>query len=314
MMKSLLCLSFLVLLIVAPFARGADEKQAPEKARRQKTYDKNAGPRPDLEDVPYGSHERLKLDLWKAKSDQPAPILVFFHGGGGDKLMYRGNRLLTFCLRSGISAAAVNYRPNNQVPFPVPMQDAGRAIQFLRSKANEFHLDPKRVAAWGTSLGANVSIWLAYHDDIADPRSEDPVLRESSRLCFVISSAGQTFNDMELFRQRVYPYNLPALSETGAESGRSREKAREISAIYHVTKDDPPIFMTYGFPLKQLPLSKDTPRGELIHNPAFGLLLKEKLDEAGIENYFYHGGNKPPAGAEETFILKHFFGQSPPQK
>jgi hypothetical protein len=68
--------------------------------------------------------------------------------------------------------------------------------------------------------------------------------------------------------------------------------------------------MTYGIPLHDLPLPKDTPRGELIHNPAFGLLLKEKLDELGIENYFYHGGNKPPPEAQEKFILKHFFGNS----
>ena len=290
----------------APSADAAAKSDQPRaKAAKNKTYDKDAGPRPDLEDVAYGSHERLKLDLWKAKSDQPTPILVFFHGGGGDKLMYRGNRLLVFCLKNGISAAAVNYRPNNQFPFPVPMQDAGRAIQFLRHKAAEFNLDPKQVAATGTSLGANVSTWLAYHDDVADPTNDDPILRESSRLRFVIAGAGQTFNDMELFRQRVYPYPVP-----GAENVVSRDKAREISAIYHVTKDDPPIFMHYGIALEPLPLPKDTPRGELIHNPAFGLLLKEKLDELGIENHFYHGGNKPPPEAQEKFIMKHFFGKS----
>jgi acetyl esterase/lipase len=285
-------------------ATSVAQDEGPTKAPT-KNYDRNAGPRPDLEDVAYGDHERLKLDMWKAKSDQPTPILVFFHGGGGDKLMYRGNRLMAFCLRNGISAAAVNFRPNNQFPFPVPMQDAGRAIQFLRYKARELNLDPQRVAATGTSLGANVSTWLAYHDDIADPKNDDPVLRESSRLRFVITSAGQTFNDMELFRQRVYPYDPP-----GARNVVSKDKAKELSAIYHVTKDDPPIFMTYGIALQELPLPKNTPRGDLIHNPAFGLLLKEKLDEVGIENHFYHGGNRAPPDAQEKFVLKHFFGKT----
>lgn len=286
------------------------KERAPDKSTKEKKYNnKDDGPRPDLEDFSYGSHERLKLDLWKAKSDKPTPILVFFHGGGGDKLMYRGNPLLEFCLRNGISAAAVNYRPNNQVPFPVPMEDAGRAIQFLRHQASEFNLDPNQVAATGTSLGANVSIWLAYHDDIAKPQSDDPILRESTRLRFVISGAGQTFNDMELFRKRVYPYSLPASRDAGDEIDGSRENAKEISAIYHVTSDDPPIMMTYGTVLQPLPLPKDTPRGALIHNPAFGLLLKEKLDEIGIENYFYHGGNKAPPGAQEKFVLEHFFGK-----
>ncbi len=285
------------------------EPTAPRTAR-QKTYDPNAGPRPDLENVPYGSHDRLKLDLWKAKSDQPTPLLVFFHGGGGDKLMYRGNRLLEFCLSKGISAGAVNYRPNNQFPFPIPMQDAARAIQFLRCHAKEYNIDPKRIGTWGTSLGANVTTWLGYHDDLAKPDSQDPVERESTRLLFVMTSAGQTFNDMQLFRERVYPYRIAGGLEDGDEKN-GRSKAHELSAIYHVTKDDPPIFMTYGFALKPLPLPKSTPHGELIHNPAFGLLFKEKLDALGIENQFYHGGNRPPPGAEQEFIVKHFFPKKP---
>ena len=315
-MKSIACLSCLVLFASVPLVGGADssksadEKQPPKKAARQKNFDKDAGPRPDLEDVSYGSHERLKLDLWKAKSSQPTPLLVFFHGGGGDKLMYRGNRLMAFCLTNGISAAAVNYRPNNQFPFPVPMQDAARAIQFLRHQAVEYHLDPKRIATWGTSLGANVTTWLGYHDDLAKPDSRDPVERESTRLLFVMTSAGQTFNDMQLFRERVYPYNIPGGMEGGGEK-KGRSQAHELSAIYHVTKDDPPIFMMYGIALQPLPLPKNTPRGELIHNPAFGLLFKEKLDALGIENHFSHGSNRPPPNAEQDFVLKHFFPVKP---
>jgi hypothetical protein len=155
-------------------------------------------------------------------------------------------------------------------------------------------------------LGANVTTWLGYHDDLAKPDSADPVERESTRLLFVVTSAGQTFNDMQLFKERVYPYNIPGELDEGGD----RSKSHELSAIYHVTKDDPPIFMMYGIPLRPLPLPKDTPRGELIHNPAFGLLFKEKLDALGIENHFYHGGNKPPPDAEQQFILQHFFGKS----
>ena len=114
-------------------------------------------------------------------------------------------------------------------------------------------------------------------------------------------------HEKQLFRKRVYPYNIPGEMEGGAGEKKDPSKAHELSTIYHVTKDDPPIFMTYGIPLQPLPLPKNTPRGQLIHNPAFGLLFKEKLDEAGIENHFYHGGNKPPENAERDFILKHFF-------
>jgi|GEM_PF-416488 len=285
----------LTLLITPNDVSPVDRKQPPKHATEQNDYDKAAGPRPDLEDVSYGSHERLKLDLWKAKSSQPTPVLVFFHGGGGDKLMYRGNPLLTLCLSNGISAGAVNYRPNHLFPAPVPMQDAGRAIQFLRSKAGEFNLDPKRVAAFGTSLGANVSISLAYGDDLADPKSNDPILHASSRLCFLITAdAGGGFGGRVGHR--------PAATEKNAAS--------EPSAKYQITKDDPPILMIYKMPLKQLASLKDTPKRELLHNPVFGQLLKQKLDAAGVESYLYHGGNKAPPDAEQKFILKHFFGTS----
>ena len=53
----------------------------PQAAQAQK-------PKPDVENAKYGPHERNVLDLWKAKSDTPTPLVVFIHGGGfrgGDK-------------------------------------------------------------------------------------------------------------------------------------------------------------------------------------------------------------------------------------
>ena len=68
---------------------------------------------------------------------RPAPLVVFFHGGGfvgGDKRSVPG-WLVTRCLADGISVASVNYRLSTQSPFPAPMLDGARAIQFLRLKA-----------------------------------------------------------------------------------------------------------------------------------------------------------------------------------
>ncbi len=50
-----------------------------------------AKPRPDEENVKYGPHERNVLDLWMAKSDKPAPLVLFIHGGGFRQWRQRGS-------------------------------------------------------------------------------------------------------------------------------------------------------------------------------------------------------------------------------
>ncbi len=143
-----------------------------------------AKPKPDEADVAYGSHKRHVLDLWQAKSAKPTPLLIFIHGGGfrGGSKENLAPQLLDGCLKAGISVASINYRLSPEVAFPAHYQDSARAIQFLRHKAKEWNLDPQRVAASGGSAGAGTSLWIGFHDDLADPKSDDPVLRQSTRL------------------------------------------------------------------------------------------------------------------------------------
>ena len=149
-------------------------QETPAKQPRPKASAKKAPPAkpvPDAANVSYGPHERNVLDLWLAKSDAPTPLLVFIHGGGfsaGGKEQVAAP-LIEDCLKNGISVAAINYRLSPEHHFPDHYMDSARAIQFLRSKAKEYNLDPNRVAATGGSAGAGTSLWIAFHDDMADP-------------------------------------------------------------------------------------------------------------------------------------------------
>ena len=152
---------------------------------------------PDLANVKYGPHERNVLDLWKAKSDKPTPLVVFIHGGGfrGGSKEALSPALLDGLLAKGISVMAINYRLSPEVSFPAHYMDCARAIQFARSKAKEWNLDPKRVGATGGSAGAGTSLWIGFHDDMADPKNADPVLRESTRLtCMAVHGAQSTYD------------------------------------------------------------------------------------------------------------------------
>ena len=140
---------------------------------------------PTEADVRYGDQERQVLDFYKAKSGRPTPLLFFIHGGGwvaGDK---KGVRVAPY-LATGISVVSINYRYSWQAqlagvkpPVKAPLEDAARALQFVRSKAVEWNIDKQRIGASGGSAGACSSLWLAFHKDMADPKSEDPIARES---------------------------------------------------------------------------------------------------------------------------------------
>src|SRR5437016_13951716 len=139
------------------------------------------GPRPyphppDVANARYGPHERNVLDLWKAKTDRPDPIVVFIHGGGftaGDKSGVP-QPMLSQCLEAGISVATINYRYSTIAPYPAPMEDGARAVQYIRLHAKKWNINPKAMACSGGSAGAGISLWIGFHDDMAKPSSDDP--------------------------------------------------------------------------------------------------------------------------------------------
>ena len=179
----------LLLALTLPALVQAQQEQQPRRERP-------APAEPDFADISYGPHKRNVMDVWLAESDTPTPLVVYIHGGGfqgGDKSSGRGSA--EGYARLGWSYAAINYRLTNTAPAPAAYLDCGRAIQFLRSKAEEWNLDKNLIASTGGSAGAGTSLWLAFHDDLAKPDSADPVERESTRLTCVAVDNGQCSYD-----------------------------------------------------------------------------------------------------------------------
>ncbi|MFZ2643719.1 MAG: alpha/beta hydrolase fold domain-containing protein [Verrucomicrobiia bacterium] len=281
----------------------------------------HAARKPTFADVKYGPHERNTLNFWKADTQAPAPLAVHIHGGGfisGDKAQVTAGHMESL-LKAGISVASINYRYSTQAPYPAPMLDSARAIQFLRSKAEEWNIDAKRVAAFGGSAGAGISMWLAFHDDLAKPDSSDPVERQSTRLTCAGSMGGQPSYNPLVIREWIggRAWEHPALVKLfGLNSTRDFEKPEmkaimdDASAITHLTRDDPPVVMLYGEPDEPLPA--DCKPGQGIHHPKFGHILKEKMDALGIECVYRHSadGAQPPASqAFVRFLRDHLLAK-----
>ena len=253
----------------------------------------DAEPAPTLANLSYGPHAMNVLDFWKAEGDGPHPLLVYIHGGGwvqGDKNQ-PAERFAPY-LKKGVSYAAINYRLTSAVPLPAPVHDAARAIQFIRSKAAAWNIDKTRIVLTGGSAGACTSMWILLHDDLADPNSDDPVLRESTRVTAAAVRAGQISIDPKVIEAWLGPNVLKhrminmAVGEKTIEGALNNyEKHRglyaEFSPYNHLTADDPPLLMTYGNNMK-LP-SEDAGHG--IHHPVYGVKMKEKADRLGHETH-----------------------------
>lgn len=248
---------------------------------------------PTYADVPYGAHTMNVVDFYQADGDGPRPLLVYIHGGGwigGDKEQDEA-RFKPF-LDRGISYAAVNYRLSGVAPLPAPVHDAARAIQFIRSKAKEWNINPDRIALTGGSAGACTSMWILLHDDLANPDSDDAVTRQSTRVTAAAVAAGQTSIDPRVIEpwlgSNVLKHNMinMAVGEKTIEVALANYDKRhdlyvEFSPYNHLDGSDPPLLMTYGNNMK-LPSEN---AGHGIHHPVYGVKMKEKADKVGHECY-----------------------------
>eukprot|EP00913_Durusdinium_trenchii_P035357 g33087.t1 len=235
------------------------------------------------------------IDFWKAESKTPTPMVLYIHGGGwqgGDKSSLNANTIRQF-LKAGISVAAINYRyvrqaakENVKPPVKASLGDAARALQFIRSKSKEWNLDKKRIGATGGSAGGCSSLWLALHDDLAQPDSKDPIARESTRLyCAAVNGAQTTLDPQPLlewmpnYRYGAHAFGLRNIKQLSEQRENLLKWIQEYSPMTHVSKDDPPIAMFYRGPK---PVKGDKPR-DPTHSALLGVMLEEKLKAAGVD-------------------------------
>ena len=129
-------------------------------------------------------------------------------GGGWTAGSKSGIGSVADCLKHGISIVSVEYRfiadaekDGVKPPVQAPLHDAARALQFVRSKASEWNIDKTRIGASGGSAGACSSLWIAFHDDMADPKSDDPIARESTRLMCAAVTVAQTSLDPQQMKE-----------------------------------------------------------------------------------------------------------------
>ncbi|MEM8895062.1 MAG: alpha/beta hydrolase, partial [Bacteroidota bacterium] len=302
--NSLICLLLIALLIPSTASAQLDIQFEPI----------NSGinsPNPvQARDVTYDDIEpnRQAFHILLPGTEGKFPLVIYFHGGGftggsRDKL-YEDEGLQAsakFFLEHGVAFVSAGYSlietngPDDQGVIKC-LSDAKRALQFIRHHAEDLQIDPTNIALMGGSAGAGTALWLAMRDDMADPSSSDPVMRESTRVVAVSTSASQSTYDIPRWENEIYTDfgttlqdvadilsfdrlsnfygGLDSINQVYHDPALIQYRA-DVDILAHMTDDDPPIYIKNG---SGAPL----PEQDLFHHHGHGLALQSTAKAANI--------------------------------
>src|SRR5262245_16436952 len=109
--------------------------------------------------IDAGTHQ-ISARMYKSwGSDDPAPLIIFYHGGGfvlGDIEMYE-RICRRFCQGTSCSILSINYRLAPEFPFPAAVEDAWTAFRWAQREAEKLGVDPERIAVAGDSAGGSLA-------------------------------------------------------------------------------------------------------------------------------------------------------------
>src|SRR5579871_2501560 len=153
-----------------------------------------------LQNIPYREggirHCQLDLAMPSERGERPRAAIVVIHGGGwleGDKSSFStlktpGN-ILGFA-KLGFVAVTINYRLSTEAPYPAALDDCRCAVRWLRAHADQYHLNPNRIGAWGNSAGGHLAMLLGMTERTPGNNDGEQYSNLSSRVQSVVSDSG----------------------------------------------------------------------------------------------------------------------------
>lgn len=263
--------------------------------------------------IPYDVDDTIRqsLDLFIPADTGYHPLIIKIHGGGftsGSKDDQYNSGSARANIKSyvdqGIAFAAINYRYIASAPdldtsgVIKPLGDALRALQFLRYHDTDLRIKSNSIVLQGGSAGAGTSLWLATHDEMADPNASDPIKKESSRVCGAHITNSQATYDVnrwagEVFETEDINSMIAMLSETrynnfygGIDSNYHPYKSvaliqyrQNVDMLDWLSSDDPPIYNESN---------KDNGAfsADPLHHPNHALTISNYAQAAGLKEFY----------------------------
>ena len=127
-----------------------------------------------------GGEQKLLLDLIEpVDREAKRPAIIFVHGGGwaaGSRHDYRP--LMLDVVPKGFVAVSVDYRLSQIAKFPAQIEDVKCAVRWLRAHADEYGVNPNKIAAVGGSAGAHLVALLGTTSNLGTTNNSDTANHE----------------------------------------------------------------------------------------------------------------------------------------
>lgn len=223
------------------------------------------------EELIYGRKDGMGLTMiWiKPKIKANGKAIIHVQSGAWISLS-TGNEIQTeliqHYLKKGYSAFVVMHGSQPRYAIPDAINDLKRAVRYIRYHSDKFGVEPNKIGITGFSSGGHLSLMVAMADAKIDSLATDPVDRVSSKVQAAavlypptdFLNWGKTGFDIlqdknliknvrigEAFNFRTYDRRARTLNVI-SDSTQKYKIIKEISPIYSITSDDPPVFIIHG--------------------------------------------------------------------
>lgn len=267
--------------------------------------------------ISYNLNPDTVFDIFLPDSESPTALVILIHGGGflsGDKEIFYKDETWNFpehiktLLNNNIAIANINYRVienNDSEGIIKSLNDSKRCLQYIRRIAEVLNIDKSKIGLYGISAGGGTSLWLNFHDEMADTTHSDPVLHESTKVSAAAVLETQASYDLVKWADDIFePYNLTF------EQLLTLDQARVLSFFGVSTVDElyTPELVAYRNNVNMLemislddaeywvsnvnrPVIPPTNVGQVTHHAFHAKTLKEYADNIGLANVSYYGRN-----------------------
>ena len=218
------------------------------------------------EDVIYGRKfgTALTLDVFTPKQNANGAAIIWVASGGWFSSHDWVNAgAAGEYLKRGYTVFAVVHGSQPKYTIPEVVEDMHRAVRFIRSRADQYKIDPNRIGITGGSAGGHLSLMQGTAGTAGKPDAKDPVDRFSSRVqavaCFYpptdflnYGKPGENAIGRGVLKDFRAPFDFHEMdAKTKSFVPVTDEEqiltiGRNISPVNHVTADDPPTLIIHG--------------------------------------------------------------------